>query len=52
MGGFNCNSVFDYLDFEVIKENPKIICGYSDPTSLINMIYAKTRACYISWTKF
>lgn len=42
MGGFNCNSVFDYLDFDVIKANPKIICGYSDPTSLINCIYAKT----------
>ena len=41
-GGFNVNSVFDYLDFEVIKNNPKIICGYSDPTSLINVIYAKT----------
>ena len=41
-GGFNCNSTFDYLDFEAIKNNPKIICGYSDPTSLINAIYAKT----------
>lgn len=41
-GGFNVNSVFDYLDFEIIKNNPKIICGYSDPTSLINCIYAKT----------
>ena len=42
IGGYNCNSVFDYLDFEIIKNNPKIICGYSDPTSLINIIYAKT----------
>lgn len=42
MGGFNINSVFDYLDFEIIKNNPKIICGYSDPTSLINCIYART----------
>lgn len=42
MGGYNCNSVFDYLDFDIIKNNPKIICGYSDPTSLINVIYAKT----------
>lgn len=25
MGGFNCNSVFDFLDFDLIKENPKII---------------------------
>ena len=41
-GGFNCNCVFDYLNFEIIKNNPKIICGYSDPTSLINIIYAKT----------
>lgn len=42
MGGYNCNSVFDYLDFDIIKNNPKIICGYSDPTSLINVINAKT----------
>ena len=42
MGGFNCNAVFDYLDFEIIKNNPKIICGYSDPTSILNVIYAKT----------
>lgn len=41
-GGYNVNSVFDYLDFEIIKNNPKIICGYSDPTSIINAIYAKT----------
>ena len=26
MGGYNCNSVFDYLDFDAIKNNPKIIC--------------------------
>lgn len=42
MGGFNCNAVFDYLDFEQIKSNPKIICGYSDPTSILNVIHAKT----------
>jgi len=41
-GGYNCNSLFDYIDFELIKNNPKIICGYSDPTSLINIINAKT----------
>ena len=37
-GGFNVNGTFDYLDFDVIKNNPKIICGYSDPTSLLNEI--------------
>jgi len=26
----------------MIKNNPKIICGYSDPTSVINIINAKT----------
>lgn len=41
-GGFNVNAVFDYLDYEAIKNNPKIICGYSDPTSIINIIYSKT----------
>ncbi len=42
MGGYNSNSTFEYLDFDLIKNNPKIICGYSDPTSLINMIYDRT----------
>lgn len=42
MGGYNCNQVFDYLDYETIKNNPKILCGYSDPTSLINVIHEKT----------
>lgn len=41
-GGYNVNSVLDYLNYEEIKKNPKIICGYSDPTSLINAIYAQT----------
>lgn len=40
-GGFNSNTVFDYLDYEKIKANPKPICGFSDSTSLTNMIYAK-----------
>ncbi len=41
-GGFNSNSVFDYLDLKAIKENNKIICGYSDATSYINYIVDKT----------
>lgn len=41
-GGFNVNAVLDYLDYKEIKNNPKIICGYSDPTSLINAIYSET----------
>ena len=41
-GGANSNSLFDYLDYEVIANNPKIICGFSDSTSITNMITEKT----------
>lgn len=34
IGGMNSNSLIPFLDFEVIKRNPKIFCGYSDITSL------------------
>ena len=30
------------LDYEAIKENPKIFCGFSDITALSNAIHAKT----------
>lgn len=41
-GGWNCNSTFDYIDYNIIKENPKIFCGYSDITSLSNALYSRT----------
>lgn len=41
-GGFNSNSTFDYLDYDTIKYHPKIICGFSDSTSILNVINAKT----------
>ena len=40
-GGFNSNSVYEYLDLNTIKSNNKIICGYSDSTSYINYIHEK-----------
>lgn len=51
-GGNNSNSVFDYLDYELIKQNPKIICGYSDITSLTNIIAEKTGLVTFSATNF
>lgn len=51
-GGENCNSVFEYLDYELIKNNPKIICGYSDITSLTNIISEKTGLVTFSGTNF
>ena len=41
-GGFNCNQLLCYLDWKLIKNNPKIFIGYSDTTALQNAIYAKT----------
>ena len=51
-GGNNSNSVFEYLDFELIKQNSKIICGYSDITSLTNIIHEKTGLVTFSGTNF
>lgn len=51
-GGCNSNSVFEYLDYDLIKKNPKIICGYSDITSLTNIITAKTGLVTFSGTNF
>lgn len=41
-GGEDSNTTFDYIDYEMIKDNPKIICGFSDITSITNCIYSKT----------
>lgn len=42
IGGFTSNQLLKYLDYELIKNNPKIFCGYSDITALQNAIFAKT----------
>ncbi|HEM3662576.1 TPA: LD-carboxypeptidase [Streptococcus suis] len=42
IGGVNCNELLPYLDFDLIARHPKIFCGYSDTTALLNAIYAKT----------
>lgn len=42
LGGFNCNQLLRYIDYDLIAKNPKILCGYSDITALHNAIYAKT----------
>lgn len=47
-GGYNSNSVYEYLDLDLIKRNNKILCGYSDATSYINYIQSKTgNSCFI-----
>lgn len=41
-GGDAANAVITYLDYDIIKNNPKPFFGYSDLTTIINGIYAKT----------
>lgn len=40
--GYNANQLLNYIDFEIIKNNPKILCGFSDITALQGAIYKKT----------
>lgn len=42
-GGYNCNQVIPYLDFDLIKKNPKFFFGLSDATVILNAISVKTR---------
>jgi muramoyltetrapeptide carboxypeptidase len=41
-GGFNSNQLLRYIDWDIIKNNPKVFIGYSDITALQNAIYTKT----------
>lgn len=42
VGGYNSNQLLKYIDYDLISQNPKIICGFSDVTALANAITAKT----------
>lgn len=42
MGGSSANQLLKYIDYELIKKNPKILCGLSDITALADALYAKT----------
>lgn len=43
-GGDVANEILEYLDFELINNNPKPFFGYSDLTTIINAIYTKTES--------
>lgn len=42
IGGFNSNQLLRYIDWNLIKDNPKVFCGFSDITVLNNSLLAKT----------
>lgn len=46
-GGFTATRMIDYLDYDVIRQNPKIVIGYSDITALHMAI--ETRAHVVSF---
>lgn len=42
IGGFSSNQLLSHIDWQLIKNNPKIFCGYSDITALNNTILTKS----------
>ena len=41
-GGWGCNRILPLINFNSIRNNPKILVGFSDITTLLLSIYAKT----------
>ncbi|MGK7890096.1 MAG: LD-carboxypeptidase [Leptolyngbyaceae cyanobacterium] len=41
-GGWGSSRILPYLDYEIIRQNPKIIVGFSDLTALLLGIHAQT----------
>lgn len=41
-GGYGCSRILPLLDYDLIRQNPKILVGYSDITALCYGIFSKT----------
>ena len=41
-GGEGSNELLPYINFDNVKKYPKLFCSYSDGTTILNAIYAKT----------
>ena len=41
-GGYGAIRLVNRIDYDLIKKNPKILCGFSDVTALLLRIYKKT----------
>ena len=41
-GGFGCARILPRLDFDLIRQKPKILVGFSDLTILLNVIHRQT----------
>lgn len=58
-GGWGCARMLDLIDYQTIAANPKVLMGFSDITSLLIAIYAKTGLVsfhgpmgYSSWNEY
>lgn len=40
-GGYGTMRILPLIDFDIVKQNPKIFAGFSDITTLLNTIYQK-----------
>jgi muramoyltetrapeptide carboxypeptidase len=55
LGGHNSNELLPHLDWELIRANPKIFCGYSDITALQSAMLARSGLvsyCGPHWSTF
>lgn len=41
-GGYLVNQILNYIDYDIVKNNPKPLIGFSDITALLNAIYKMT----------
>jgi muramoyltetrapeptide carboxypeptidase len=41
-GGWGCNRILPLLDYDAIRSHPKVLMGYSDITSLLVAVYARS----------
>ena len=41
-GGYGAIRLLNHIDYNLIKNNQKVFCGFSDVTALLLMIYKKT----------
>ncbi|KAI8894443.1 muramoyltetrapeptide carboxypeptidase [Globomyces pollinis-pini] len=55
IGGFNSDQIISKIDYDLIRSNPKVFCGYSDITTLSNAFLAKAGLVTFSgphWSSF
>jgi muramoyltetrapeptide carboxypeptidase len=41
-GGYSCMKLLPYLDFNLIRNHPKILAGFSDLSALLNVVFERS----------